>query len=118
MARGCLLVIDDDPRITDLLCIALGRGGYDIRASNRGDEALDLARSEQPDAVVLDLRMPGMSGQDVLMHLKTDRQLRNVPVIITTGDTDVPELHGVFATLRKPFKLKRLYRTINQALAG
>ncbi len=118
MGNPCLLVIDDDPRITALLRIALGRGGYDIKESHSGAEALDIARQELPDAVLLDLRMPDMSGEDVLTRLKTDRQLCDVPVIVATGQTDYPRLSGAFATLTKPFKLEQLYRTINQALGA
>lgn len=118
MGNHCLLIVDDDPKITSLLRIALGRSGYEIHASNSGEEALDLARRRRPDAVLLDLCMPDMSGEDVLTFLKADQELSDVPVIVATGQTDCPELSDAFAVLTKPFNLKRLFRTINQAIAG
>lgn len=101
-----------------MLGIALRRGGYEIRASHSGEEALDLARQERPDAVLLDLRMPDMSGEDVLTCLKSDRNLCDVPVIVATADTDSHDLSGAYAILTKPFNLRRLYKTISSALAG
>jgi DNA-binding NtrC family response regulator len=118
MGNPCLLVIDDDPKIIALLQIALTRTGYRMCASNSGEEALDIARCERPDAVLLDLCMPDRSGEDVLCDLKSDECLCDVPVIVATGQTDLPELSGAFATLTKPFKLERLYRTIDQALSA
>ncbi|MBD3292135.1 MAG: response regulator [Armatimonadia bacterium] len=118
MDNPCLLVVDDDPKITHLLQIALRRGGYEIWASHSGEEAIDLARRERPDAVLLDLCMPDMSGEDVLHYLKTDAELSDVPVIVATGETDFPELAGAYAILTKPFNLRRLYRTLDRALAG
>ena len=103
MENPCLLVVDDDPRITHLLAIALARGGYEIRASNSGAEALDLARRKRPDAVIMDLRMPDMSGEDLLAVLKTDSALADVPVIVATGEIDAPELSDAYAVLTKPF---------------
>ena len=117
MNTPCLLVIDDDPRITRMLAIALRRGGYEICASNTGGEALDLARETRPDAVLLDLCMPDMSGQDVLLSLKTDDDLAAVPVIVATGQTDVPEMPEAFAVLTKPLSLRRLFTTLDDALA-
>ena len=118
MRNPCLLVVDDDPKITRMLSIALARGGYEIRASHSGEEALDEVRRERPDAVLLDLCMPDMSGEAVLEFLKTDQDLCHVPVIITTGKTDAPELAEAYAVITKPFNLRRLYRTIDRALGG
>ncbi len=118
MANRSLLVIDDDPKITRMLAIALGRGGYEICASNTGEEALDLARATRPDAVLLDLCMPDMSGEDVLLSLKADEDLAAVPVIVSTGATDAPELPEAFAVLTKPLNLRRLFTTLDDALAG
>lgn len=117
MAKPCLLVVDDDPKVTALLRIVLRRGGYEMRASHSGAEALDLARSERPDAVLLDLHMPDLSGEDVLNSLKMDRQLCDVPVIVATGDSDAPQLTGAYAILIKPFNVTRLYSTIESALS-
>ncbi len=99
-----------------MLDVALRRGGYEIRASNSGEEALCLARQARPDAVLLDLCLPDMSGEDVLASLKTDCELSDVPVIVATGRSDVPELSEAYAVLVKPLSLKRLFRTLSKAL--
>ncbi|MFW5868042.1 MAG: response regulator [Armatimonadota bacterium] len=118
MGNPCLLVVDDDPKVTRMLRIALGRGGYEIQSSHSGEEAICIARERRPDAVLLDLCMPDMSGEDLLMLLKDDHELSDVPVIVATGQTDAPELSDAFAVLTKPFNLRRLFSTIDNALAG
>jgi two-component system, OmpR family, KDP operon response regulator KdpE len=117
MDSPCLLVIDDDPKVAHMLDVALGRGGYEIHLSNSGEEALCLAQQRRPDAVLLDLCLPDMSGEDVLTLLKMDRELSDVPVIIATGRTDAPELSEAYAVLFKPLSLKRLFRTLSNALS-
>ncbi len=116
MTGPCLLVVDDDPHITTLLRIALGRNGYEIRESHSGREALNMARRRPPDAVLLDLHMPDMSGVDLLRCMGTEPRLRRVPVIVATGEADPPELPTAFATLTKPFKLRILCSTIRDAI--
>ncbi len=116
MCGSHLLVVDDDPQITSLLRIVLGRRGFEVSASHSGEQALDMARRQPPDAMLVDLWMPGMSGQDLLDQMGAEPALANVPVIVTTGDTDAPEIAGAFATLTKPFEVELLYRTIRAAL--
>lgn len=101
-----------------MLGVALRRDGYEIHSSNSGEEALCLARQTRPDAVLLDLCLPDMSGEDVLTSLKTDRELSDVPVIVATGRTDAPELSEAYAVLTKPLSLKRLFRTLSNALSA
>ena len=117
MDNRCLLVVDDDPHTTYLLQVLLRRGGYETRASNSGEEALDLARREPPAAVLLDLHMPDLSGLEVLATLKNDRRLRDVPVIVTTGDLTA-QVAEAFAMLTKPFDVPRLYDAVSSALSA
>ena len=116
MTGGSLLVIDDDPRIRALLEIALRRHGYLVHAADCGEVAIELLRKYRPDAVVLDFNMPGMCGADVLRIMQADRCLRRVPVIVATGQSDLPELRGAFATITKPFKLAMLQSVLRDAL--
>ncbi|NLO04488.1 MAG: response regulator [candidate division WS1 bacterium] len=116
MTSPRVLVVDDDPKITALLRIILRRAGFQSRETNSGREALHLVKMERPDAVLLDLRMPDMSGEDVLEQMKTDSDISHIPVIMATGETDEPELSGAFATVTKPFKLQLLYDTLHSAL--
>ncbi len=116
MTEATLVIIDDDPQITAVLKAALSHQGYSAHTSHSGEEALGVLRHHRPDAVLLDLNMPGMCGADVLEQMQADRELSQVPVILTTGEKDGPELAGVFATVSKPFPLDLLYSTVRRAL--
>lgn len=113
-----LLIVDDNRQITSLLRMVLGRGGYVVRESHSGAEALELARRSRPDAILLDLRMPDMSGHDVIRRMEAEPELADVPVIVATGDTEVREVAGAFATLIKPIKIEQLQRVLQRALTA
>ena len=115
-AASYILIVDDDPQITSLLRIVLRRGGWRVRETRSGEQALDMARETPPDAMLLDLRLPGMSGRDVLERMGAEPSLSEVPVIVTTGDLDAPMLPGACATLIKPFRVPALYAAIRAAL--
>lgn len=83
-----VLLIDDDPTVHDLLGRRLRREGYRVLASIKGDEALELARKSQPDAITLDVFMPEIDGWAVLSKLKDDPDLANIPVIMLTFAED------------------------------
>jgi CheY-like chemotaxis protein len=81
---GRVLVIDDDPTQRDLIKRFLSKEGFSVRTAARGKEGLRLARELRPDAITLDVMMPGMDGWSVLSALKADRSLREIPVIMLT----------------------------------
>lgn len=85
-----LLVIDDEEISRYLVRQALGAGGFVLLEATEGEEGIERARAERPGAIFLDLRMPGMSGFEVLSRLKADPQTRNIPVIIVTSKS-LPE---------------------------
>ena len=78
-----ILVIDDESGIRDLLHTLLRRKGYDVVLAESGQKGLELFRLEQPDVIVLDLKMPGMHGLTVLQHIRNLDPKK--PVIILTG---------------------------------
>jgi CheY-like chemotaxis protein len=83
-----VLVVDDaaaDRRIVGRL---LERAGFDVREADDGVGALRLAAEHAPDAVVMDVRMPGMSGLHVLRRLREDERLATVPVLLVSGEHD------------------------------
>ena len=81
-AEASILLVDDDPSVHDMLRRHLDKAGYSVITADDGAVALDLARSEQPDAILLDVTMPGMSGWTVLAALKADSDTEHIPVII------------------------------------
>ena len=91
--------------------------------AGNGEDGLELAELERPNLILLDLRMPGMSGWDVLMALKADRKLRRIPVIIMTATVPEAEeykIRGMRAAgyLAKPFSADELMRQVKQVLGG
>jgi len=116
-----ILIVDDEPDILELLSNLLTDEGYQVTAKSRGQEAIELFRSEPFDLVITDIRMPGMDGVEVLKAIK---QLdEDVEVIILTGfasiDSAVRTLrqNGAFDYLTKPLEdIDALIYTIDRAL--
>jgi len=79
-----VLVIDDDPTVHDLLHRFLRKEGFHVVSASGGEEGLRLAREVPPEAIVLDIQMPGMDGWSVLRSLKAEEALRDVPVVVVT----------------------------------
>jgi two-component system response regulator ResD len=81
-ARGSILVVDDEPTITDVVSRYLERAGYSTRVAGDGPDALRIAGESRPDLVVLDLMLPGMDGLEVMRRL---REHERVSVILLTA---------------------------------
>jgi CheY-like chemotaxis protein len=82
---GVVMVVDDDPLAHDLMRVTLGRIGFTTVACLSGEEALRAIREQRPDALVLDLMMPGMNGFEVLHALRGMPEGRDLPVFIWTS---------------------------------
>ena len=86
-----VLVVDDEPAICDLFAQALGMTGlFPVTAPNAEAALRLLERGLLPDAILLDLRMPGMGGLGFLLRLRADRRTAAIPVAIVTGDVLIP----------------------------
>lgn len=102
-----ILVIDDDIYIGNLLNEALSKEGYTILRAYSGTEARYVLASEQPDLILLDLMLPGLSGEELL------GQIKGIPVIVVSAKTDPDHkadllLDGAADYITKPFHLKEL----------
>jgi signal transduction histidine kinase/DNA-binding response OmpR family regulator len=82
--RGRVLIIDDDARAAELLMTYLATAGYQVRVAPSGEEGLTAARTWVPDAILLDVVMPGLDGWDVIRELKLEESLRGIPVFFAT----------------------------------
>ena len=80
-----VMVVDDNEMNRDMLSRRLERTGYNVLVASNGKEALDLLAIESVDLVLLDIMMPQMNGYEVLEHLKSDSDLKHIPVIMTTA---------------------------------
>lgn len=113
-----ILLVDDEEALLDSMKRRLQFRDFNVIAVNRGDKALDVAREHSFDVAVVDLKMPGMSGKDVLMALKEKYPWMEV-IILTGHGTFSPEEEAIAAKchtcLSKPCDLKTLQQTLVDA---
>ncbi len=108
-----VLVVDDEPDITALVAYHLAKNGYRVSTADNGTDALKNAENEQPDLVVLDLMLPGISGFDVLQELRRRQDTAQIGVIVLTarreeGDRIKGLTLGADDYLIKPFSPQEL----------
>ncbi len=120
MAQRTLLIVDDEPKIRAMLADCLGQEGLSIDTAGSGEEALAKIAQAPPDVVILDVKMKGMSGLDVLKQVRTS-QPRLAALIITGFDDERLEEEasrlGVLGVIRKPLMLAEVRQALRQALA-
>jgi DNA-binding response OmpR family regulator len=120
-AKRRVLVVDDEKDLVDLISYNLVRNGYDVVTAFNGNEALDVARRESPDLVVLDLMLPGIDGTEVARQLRNDARTAGIPIVMLTAkgeETDVVVglTIGADDYVTKPFSMKILLARINTVL--
>ena len=108
-----VLVIDDQQANVRMISALLTRSGYQVLPALSGGEGLELARTSKPDVVLLDMRMPGMDGFQVLEQMRESPETKDLPVIFLTADNDRENLIRAFAAgandyVTKPFVAKEL----------
>lgn len=89
MPKRSILVIDDDPRMRELITDILTSAGFEVHSAPDGISGIELARTAQPAAIVLDMMMPGIDGIDTLERLKRDLVLADIPVVGMTASADL-----------------------------
>jgi DNA-binding response OmpR family regulator len=116
--RTRILVVDDDPRYVRALMVNLEASGYDVLAEVDGQRAIDTAAMEEPDLVLLDVKMPGLDGCEVCRRI---REFSSVPIIMLTALGDVADkVEGLEAGaddyVTKPFSASELVARVRAAL--
>jgi PAS domain S-box-containing protein len=113
---GVVLVIDDDDVVRSLLHAYLTKIGYQVAMANNGPEGLKLAKKLRPNAITLDVMMPGMDGWEVLAELKADPDLAHIPVIVLTmmEDKDIGYSLGAAEYLTKPISRDQLTKVLSK----
>jgi two-component system phosphate regulon response regulator PhoB len=120
-AKRRVLVVDDEKDLVDLISYNLTRGGYEVLTSHSGSEALEIARRDMPDLVVLDLMLPGLDGTEVARRLKGDSRTAAIPIVMLTARSEETDVVvgltlGADDYVTKPFSMKILLARINTVL--
>jgi signal transduction histidine kinase/DNA-binding response OmpR family regulator len=115
-AASTVLIIDDDPSTRDLLRRFLGKEGFRVATAAGGEQGLRLARELRPDAITLDVLMPGMDGWAVLAALKADPELAEIPVVMLTllDDKNLGYALGASDYMTKPIHRERLVAILDR----
>ncbi len=123
MRRAKILVIDDETGILDIVATNLEAAGYEVLTFANGAGGLELATSESPELIILDIMMPEMDGWEVLRRLEKDPLTAGLPVIMLTAkvdDVDVLEglEHGAVEYITKPFFPENLIASVKIILGA
>ncbi|MGI2029047.1 response regulator [Endozoicomonas acroporae] len=116
-----LLVIEDDPHFVTILSQLAGKHSFGCLHAETGEQGIALAQQHQPSAIILDLGLPDMDGQEVLAQLKGDESTRHIPVHIVSGrDPELVSSLGAIGYLRKPVTvtdIDQAFLTLGQAIS-
>jgi DNA-binding response OmpR family regulator len=118
MARKKILVVDDEPKVCDLIRAYLDKDGYEVMVTGDGRSAVEKARSQKPDLIILDLNLPEMDGLEAFRSI---RSFSDVPVIMVTArDDEVDKIVGLQVGaddyVTKPFSPRELSARVGAVL--
>jgi DNA-binding response OmpR family regulator len=86
MGQGSILIIDDDPDITEAMTVILTNRGYDVRTAQDGSEGMDQLKQARPDLIILDVMMrTSQEGFELSRELKHNKAFKNIPILMLTG---------------------------------
>jgi CheY-like chemotaxis protein len=114
-----VLICDDEPSLRELIRISLD-GPYRFVEADDGEAALELARRERPDVVILDMMMPRRSGLEVLSALRQEPELAAIPVVVLTAQPGTREQalrEGADRVMVKPFEPEQITAAVEEVLA-
>ncbi|MEA2030059.1 MAG: response regulator [candidate division Zixibacteria bacterium] len=116
-----VLVIDDEPEITEIVRAFLDDAGYKVLVENSPQNAVEVAQKFLPDIILLDIMMPNVDGYDICETLKNDRHLSQTPVVFLTGKDRNDDMGRSFKVggdmfIKKPFSCERLLEIVNIVL--
>jgi two-component system, response regulator RegA len=117
--KGLVMVVDDEPRMRELLVRLLGQWGFEVSSARSGEEALRLAEATPPEIAVLDLNLPGMDGLECLTRLR--EKLPKLQGIVLTGFASVESARqavhlDVVEFLTKPAPLGEIEKALDRAM--
>ncbi|MCB9731496.1 MAG: response regulator transcription factor [Deltaproteobacteria bacterium] len=118
-----IVYADDDLELAGLVADALTEEGYEVIVANDGEEGLETVLVEQPDMVILDVMMPGLTGWEVAKYLRSKTMFDGTPILMLTGigermNAMTAPLYGADAFMDKPFEIDDLLATVAKLLAA
>jgi DNA-binding response OmpR family regulator len=121
MKTNTLLIVDDDPNIFQLLNVNLENAGYRVLKASDGEEAIEMALTETPDLIILDIMMPKIDGYQVCRKLRENEQTHLIPIIVLSArDKPSDKIKGLKLGaddyLTKPFDMDELLARIDTRL--
>ena len=119
--KGVILVVDDTSLIREVLSEILLAEGFEVRSTDSGELALDSVAAGPPELILLDIRMPGMDGMEVLRQLKARQNSRDIPIILISGAAEIKERVeglklGAVDFITKPFQSEELLARVRTHL--
>ncbi|WKZ51861.1 MAG: response regulator [Anaerolineales bacterium] len=117
-----ILIAEDEPDIRELVAFTLRFAGYEVIAASNGEEAVQMASRENPDLILMDVRMPRMTGYDACRLIKQDSKLKDTPVVFLSAKGQESEIQtgldvGAEEYLLKPFAPDQLTDRVKAILA-
>jgi DNA-binding response OmpR family regulator len=121
MEQKRILIADDEEDVVTTLQFTLEKEGYQCLTAYDGKEALDKAKRENPDLIVLDIMMPKMNGYEVSRLLKFDARFKHIPIVMLTARTQAKDKEigrdtGADVYITKPFEMDDLVSTVHNIL--
>ena len=121
MPKPRIVIVDDDPDIRDVLNLTLTEEGYEVMEADNGEAGVELIKTKAPNLVIVDYKMPKMTGPELCAVIKKDILLSHMPIIMLTGKSDVSDkVSGINAGaddyLVKPFEPQELLARIKMIL--
>ncbi len=116
-----ILIAEDERDIRDLIAFTLRFAGYEVVAVGNGAEAVDAASIEMPDLILMDVRMPRMTGYEACQQIKADPRVQHIPVVFLSAKGQESEIQSGFAAgateyLLKPFAPLELTEKVKELL--
>ena len=117
-----ILIAEDEPDIRELVAFTLRFAGYEVVTGSNGEEAVELAKREFPDLILLDVRMPRLTGYDACKQIKAMPDLKDVPVVFLSAKGQESEIQdgmnaGAEEYLLKPFAPDQLTERVRAVLS-
>ena len=118
-----ILVVDDEPALVQMLSIRLANNGYKVLKAYNGKEALNIAREERPDLIILDILMPELDGSKTASLLKESPETKDIPIVFLTclftkEDEKESNIRGNTYFVAKPYDADQLLKVIRENIRG